>query len=199
MFVVVEGLDGTGKSTLARTLAMHMGAQLLRTPDESFADVRPLLDSQLSRSPRAHTQFYVSMVEYASAKTRHLLSMGIPVVMDRYWASTVAYDRVFRKSGLPFHALGAGLLTPSVTLFLEASRDVRQQRIQGRGDASAEDARGLDPEADRQLCQAYDAALVGHHTGEVIRIDVEGASPADVLRMAVNRIEADFALRDTLH
>ena len=56
MFIVIEGLDGTGKSTLARSLAQHLGAIHLRTPDESLASVRPILDAMLSETPSACAQ-----------------------------------------------------------------------------------------------------------------------------------------------
>lgn len=199
MFIVIEGLDGTGKSTLARSLAQHLGAIHLRTPDESLASVRPILDAMLSETPSAHTLFYWMMVQHAAEKARRLVSMGDHVVLDRYWGSTVAYDAVIRRSGLPFEQLVTGLFRPDLTLFLEASRVVRQARISARGGASAEDRRGLDPDVDAQLCSAYDAALAGPCVGQLVRLNVDGATPGDVLRTALNFVTADVALGRILH
>ena len=199
MFIAIEGLDGTGKSTLVSALARHLATEPLRTPDAAFAPVRLVADQHLSTSPRAHTLFYATMVQYASDAARQKASRGEHVIVDRYWSSTVAYDLVFRRSGLPFDALAEGLFRPDITIFLEASLDVRRRRIRGRGVTSPEDARGLDPDRDARLCAAYDLALVGPHVGELVRLNVEGATPADVLRMAVNHIDSDFALRETLH
>lgn len=199
MFIAIEGLDGTGKSTLVSALARHLATEPLRTPDAAFAPVRLVADQHLAGSPRAHTLFYATMVQFASDAARQKASRGEHVIVDRYWSSTVAYDLVFRHSGLPFDELAEGLFRPDITIFLEASLEVRRQRILGRGLTSPEDARGLDPDRDARLCAAYDRALVGPHVGELIRLDVEGASPGEVLRMALNHIDSDFALRETLH
>ena len=199
MFIAVEGLDGTGKSTLARRLAAHLGAELLRTPDAVFSEIRPLLDRTLAFSPRAYTLMYASMVQFASDQARWHAAEGRHVVVDRYWSSTLAYDAVFRHSDLPFDSLGDGLFRPDVTLFLEAPLSVRAARIAGRGAASAEDDRGLDPERDAGLQAAFNWALSGRHVGELIRLDVSDATPSEVLRMALNKVDHDIVLRETLH
>ncbi len=199
MFIAVEGLDGTGKSTLAVRLAAHLGAELLRTPDAAFSEVRPVLDRTLAFSPRAHTLMYASMVQFASDQARWHAANGRHVVVDRYWSSTLAYDAVFRHSDLPFDALGDGLFRPDVTLFLEAPLSVRAGRIAGRGLASAEDERGLDRELDARLQAAYDWALSGRHVGNLARVDVSGATPTEVLRMALSYVDHDIVLRETLH
>ncbi len=199
MFIAIEGLDGTGKSTLAENLARHLDAVLLRTPDKAFAEVRPVLDRGLSLSPRAHTLMYATMVQFASDKARALAASGRHVVVDRYWSSTLAYDAVFRDSRLPFAELASDLFRPDITLFLEAPLSVRDARIRMRGNASAEDARGLDPDVEALLCAAYDQVLTGPHVGELVRLDVEGATANDVFRMALAYIDHDIVLRETLH
>jgi thymidylate kinase len=44
MFIVIEGLDGTGKSTTAKTLAKALGGKFLTTPLDKFKAVRPELE-----------------------------------------------------------------------------------------------------------------------------------------------------------
>lgn len=195
MFIAVEGLDGTGKTTLAQHLAQHLDAPLLRTPDASFKLIRSTLDEGLLASPRAHTMMYAAMVQLASDKARMLSGAGRHVVIDRYWSSTVAYDSVFRRSRLPFGTLSRSLLRPDLTIFLEAPLAVREARIFSRGEATAEDRRGLDARKDARLCAAYGRALRGPHVGELVRLDVSGASPLEVLRVALGYVEP--ALRST--
>lgn len=199
MFIAVEGLDGTGKTTLAQYLAQQLDAELLRTPDASFKTIRPTLDEGLLGSPRAHTMMYAAMVQLASDKARMLNGAGRHVVIDRYWSSTIAYDSVFRRSGLPFDALSRSLMRPDLTIFLEAPLSVREARIFGRGEATAEDRRGLDARKDARLCAAYNRALRGRHVGELVRLDVSGATPLEVLRVALDHVEPALLSTARIH
>ena len=40
MFIVVEGLDGVGKSTFVKALSKAIGADELKTPSDKFNEIR---------------------------------------------------------------------------------------------------------------------------------------------------------------
>jgi dTMP kinase len=101
--VVLEGIDGCGKSTVSRTVADRLGdrAVLTREPTDSWIgravkegdakEVSPYTDALLFMADRAqHT------IEIAD-----LVRQGRLVVCDRYYHSTVAYQTAsLRRKGL---------------------------------------------------------------------------------------------------
>ena len=66
--LVLEGLDGSGKTTLARALADHLGAVPCTTPDPRLRAVRQVVDEALAADPLAGPLFYASTVLAASAQ-----------------------------------------------------------------------------------------------------------------------------------
>jgi dTMP kinase len=101
-FVVVEGIDGCGKSTASKAVASGVGprAVLTREPTDSWigkavrkgdsTEVSPYLDALLFMADRANHTLEIA---------EHLKN-GRIVVCDRYYHSTVAYQTAYlrRKS-----------------------------------------------------------------------------------------------------
>ena len=73
IFVVFEGLDGTGKSTCARLVAERLGAELLTTPSPEVRRYRDDLIECYAGSQEAAQLFYLSTVFAASDQIRGLL------------------------------------------------------------------------------------------------------------------------------
>jgi len=88
VFVAIEGLDGCGKSTVARLLARRIQAFYYPTPPPLYRKIRHAVDGSHSRVEHFH--FYVAALIRASREIEMLLEQG-PVVADRYLASTAAY------------------------------------------------------------------------------------------------------------
>ena len=144
-FVVVEGIDGCGKSTVAKTVVDRLGdrAVLTREPTDSWigravrdgedGDVSPYLDALLFMADRAqHTLEIADMVK-----------KGKLVVSDRYYHSTVAYQTAYlrrRSLGDQFDwLLDANTrisLHPDVTLVLTIDPEVALERVRSRGGRS---------------------------------------------------------------
>lgn len=106
LFVTLEGIDGAGKSTLARRLHRDLKAQgvdavLTKEPTDTWLGeaVRRAVAEGLD--PRVQTLLFLA------DRTRHVeeiqtwLSAGHVVVCDRYHDSTVAYQSVALRGRVP--------------------------------------------------------------------------------------------------
>lgn len=138
-FVVLEGVDGVGKSTLAQGLAARLGATLQSTPPAALASVRPEVDVLYAGFGAAQQLFYASSVAYASQRADELLAQGQSVVLDRYWASTRVYD-VFRPGCLDLRAIEPTLRAADLTIFVTCREEVRRLRLKRRGLTPADGA-----------------------------------------------------------
>jgi len=130
-FIALEGLDGSGKSTVAAAVAAHLGAALMTTPGELLRGVRPRILQGLT-SPVARQAFYLATVEQASQEVRGLLARGRSVVLDRYLLSTMVYA-IQRGAALRWPELERRLLPADVTVFLDLPLAVRRARLALRG------------------------------------------------------------------
>ena len=59
-FIVFEGVDGSGKTTVAKQLAQGIGASYVKTHGEEFQAVRRYIDQEAP--PEARLLFYLSSV-----------------------------------------------------------------------------------------------------------------------------------------
>lgn len=155
LFIVLEGLDRSGKSTAAAALTRHLQSQTAplempssshcvarRFPDRATAigqSINAYLQSSAASQvgaldPRvAHLLFSANRWE-AAQDIIHTLRCGTHVVCDRYAYSGVAFSAA---QGLPFDwckATDAGLPAPDLVLFLSVSPEVAE----GRGGFGAE-------------------------------------------------------------
>jgi dTMP kinase len=140
--IVLEGGEGTGKSTQAARLADRLGAVLTREPDGTATGVRIralLLDPALpDLDRRAETLlFLAARAQHVAEVIRPALRAGRDVVCDRFAGSMLAYQGDGR--GLDVDAL-AGLsawasddLAPDLVILLTVSPAVARARLVGRG------------------------------------------------------------------
>ena len=186
--VVLEGLDGCGKSTVARLLAERTGARLLRTPSQELAAVRAVVDAALDVDPLSRALFYAASVLAASDQARRSLASGRTVVMDRYWLSTLAYAEA---SGVRLRLpdVERRLVPATVTVFLQAPSAVRRARMAGR-DLSPHDRLSLEPGPARVLEAAY-LARAGHPlAGCFLILDAQTETPEALADRVLARLDA---------
>lgn len=124
LFESLEGLRGTGKSTIAPLLAQARGAVLVPTVPASFQALRQQVDRRTNVDARMC--FYLSALFTAADEIQHHLDAGTSVVVESYFARCLANHR----------ALGARLdvtlpanLPQPTTYQLTCVEDERQRRL----------------------------------------------------------------------
>jgi len=190
-FIVLEGVSGTGKSTLAKALAERLRATSLHTLPAPHTDWSPLVNRQLRALPQF--AFYLSGLLHAADAVRVARQVG-PVVADRYASSVVACHAAVHGVAVeevahliqPFRPY---LETPTRTFYLGCSEAALRERLAGKRDAKQDDldllavpgrlARLL---ADFQAVRATDPTAVA--------LDTDGRPPADLAAWILAHVEA---------
>jgi dTMP kinase len=145
-FIVVEGPDGVGKSTLASRLADRIratGRGVLEVREPGGTPVaeaarKTVLDPELGASPLAELFLILAArADLVAQVIRPALEAGKIVIGDRYELSTWAYQVEGRqlpsKPVQEANRLATGGLAPDLTLVLDAPSGVRQQRMADEG------------------------------------------------------------------
>ena len=187
--ITLEGLDGSGKTTLAAGLAAAFPAlTLLREPGGVVLAerVRALVtDPALAVDPRAEALLYAAArAQLVAERLMPLLARGSHVLLDRFVDSSLAYQGAGRGLGVEairaLNAFATGGLVPDVTLLLRLPAALGRSRQAAR---AAPDRLEREGEAFfAAVGTAYDA-LAAAEPQRFVVLDASG-SPATVLAQA---------------
>jgi dTMP kinase len=161
LFVTIEGIDRSGKSTQARRLAEALSddALLVREPGGTPAGerIRDLLkDPAIDLDPRAEALlFAAARAELVAAVIRPALDAGKVVISDRYLDSSLAYQGHARGLGEAEVRLvndwATGGLEPDLTVLLRIDPQAAAARA-GEADRFEDEGLGLQ----RRVADAYE-------------------------------------------
>lgn len=154
MFVVLEGGEGAGKTTLAQALRQRLEDEgyfvtLTREPGGTAVgeEVRQLLHLELT--PWAETfAFLTARAQLVAEVIRPALADGQVVICDRFAASTFAYQGFARGLDIwqlrAANAIATGNLEPDLTLYLDLPPEVGLVRKRGEEEAIRTGLEGLE-------------------------------------------------------
>ena len=179
IFIVFEGLDGSGKSTCAKRVAAELGAELMTTPSVALRAYRDDIISSFAGCQEAAQLFYLATVFAASARAERLLAAGRSVVLDRYFLSTQAYAG-FRGSTLDLDGLAHDLLPADITVILDVPLETRRQRLSARGTTQA-DRETMSSEANARLHRAHSERFGLPVVGQLLRVEGDQLTPTEVV------------------
>jgi len=197
VFVVLEGPEGAGKTTLAAALAARMrddGMDVVTVREPGGTPVAEALRSELLDGEReftAEAELLYMVTARADLVTRIIrpaLDAGKTVLSDRYELSTMAYQGagrgLAREQVAWVNAAATGGLTPDLTLVLDLDPSIGRQRQQAAG-------KGAD-RLEREDVQFHDRVAAEYlaATGPGVHHLRADASPEQVLSEAWGHLVA---------
>ena len=197
--ITIEGLDGAGKSTLARALAGEIQArghavELLREPGgvEVSERIRELVqDPSLRVSARTEALLYAAArAQLVDERVAPALAEAAVVVLDRFVDSSLAYQGAGRALGIEqvraINEFATAGLTPDRTLLLRISPAGGRARQRER--ALAQDRlEGEDEGFFEEIAAAYEE--IARAEPERVRVIDATGSPAEVLHASLAAVE----------
>lgn len=126
MLIVLEGLEGVGKTSLGQAAAALLDAEYVKTPPAQLNGVRAYIASL--DNPAVNFHFYFAGL---LAVQRQIGGDGL-VLCDRYLRSTIAYHDAGRSFETPLSGLDL-LAVPDLTVHVTCTAATRNERVAARG------------------------------------------------------------------
>jgi dTMP kinase len=140
MFIVLEGIDGCGKSTQARLLAKWLEEQglnvcLTSEPSGSRIGVfiREILSGKVDVDPRTLALLFTAdRFEHLRTEIKPALDENMIVVCERYYHSTIAYQSAQGVDKTWLQDMNRFVLEPDLVFFIDVRPELALDRKEGR-------------------------------------------------------------------
>ena len=142
-FIVIEGLDGSGKSTQIRHLAEFLraeGKQVIETfepTNEGIGkEIRIILKERRMIDPTEFQMLYVKdREEHVREVIKPALTQGKIILCDRYMVSTLAFGSIGGANLAKLRDANKEFPVPELTIFIDVAPEECMKRIGKRGEA----------------------------------------------------------------
>ncbi|MFE2555555.1 dTMP kinase [Streptomyces sp. NPDC059352] len=187
--IVLEGISGIGKSTLARILADRLEAPSLHTVPEPFIPWAPIVNEQIAALPQF--AFYLSGVLHSTDLIRGHLARR-PVVADRYISSVIAYHSAVHELDMnqvrgllgPFQPY---LVHPDHTFYLRCNDTTLHARMAVKKDRNKDDRDMLNvPGRLDRLRRNFDAVAAQDPTAVIV--DTDDRAPEELADLIISHV-----------
>ncbi|MDO5301098.1 MAG: dTMP kinase [Tissierellia bacterium] len=203
-FFVLEGSDGSGKSTVATGLYRELtarGHRVLKTREPGGSpigeEIRELLLNPQNSAMAPRTEALL----YAASRAQHVAQVILPaleegkvVLCERYIFSSIVYQGVGRNLGIEeifrLNQWATGALVPHLTLYLDTDNLKREERLKKRFLGEEPDRLELDGDFLERVHRGYGKVLeVFPHAMKIIDAT---QSPEAVLKQCVAALEKEL-------
>ncbi len=147
LFIALEGIDGSGKSTQTKLMEQSLIARGLKvyttfepTNGPIGSMIRSVLRGEMKMDDRAVAGLFVAdRLDHLLNEQDGILKKleeGYTVITDRYYFSSYAYHGAHMDMDwvIAANAMSASLLRPDVTLFIDVAPEVSMTRLQERNE-----------------------------------------------------------------
>ena len=142
MFIALEGIDGSGKSTQMKLLAARFtdaGFKVYTTfePTDSIIGsiIRDIMKGKMKADEKVIAGLFVAdrlnhLLEEENGIVKKLKE-GYVVITDRYYFSSYAYHGTHMDMEwvINANAMSAGILRPDINIFIDVSPEISMQRV----------------------------------------------------------------------
>ena len=160
-FLVLEGIDATGKTTVAKMIVEYLkahGVEPIHTREPGGTPAAEVLREKVLWGAGTGTDDWCHMTEallYIASRVQHTevlikpsLQAGKLVFCERYYDSTYAHQGGGRKIDVPtlkaLHELTIGDFKPDLIILLDGEPEVLRERMVNRGNLDRLEKEGID-------------------------------------------------------
>ncbi|EDP95981.1 dTMP kinase [Kordia algicida OT-1] len=142
IFIAIEGIDGSGKSTQAKNIAKRLeaeGHKVYLTFEPTDMRIGKMIRSILGGQEKADEKviaalFVADRLDHILHETNGILKKlaeGYTVITDRYYFSSYAYHGAHMDMDwvIQSNKMAADILKPTVNIFVDVSPEVAMKRI----------------------------------------------------------------------
>ena len=161
-FLVFEGLDGSGKSSLMVALERELQSKNIsfyRTREPGGTPLGDEIRNMILRKEGPAPVSRAELLLYEASRAQHVeqvirpkLASGVWVLCDLFTASSVAFQGggrdISENDVVTLNNFATGNLKPDLTILLDLSVEESRRRRQGRGAQNGEEEDRIESEAD---------------------------------------------------
>lgn len=189
VFIVIEGLDGSGKTTQAKLLAakLRQSHRAMYTQEPSKGKLGKFIRNRIlygeKRFPTTIEAllFAADRLEHVQNEVFPALTEGRVVVSDRYVYSSLAYQGSAGLSLEWIETINEHALKPDIALFIDVDPEAVQVRLKSRKSVME------NLETQRKVSEIYQKFI---EKGELTRID--GNKPKTVVAQEILKVATAF-------
>jgi len=130
-FVAIEGVDGVGKTTLARRLEKDFGYKYVYPVPSPYDLIRKQVEGL--GDIEARFWYYLAGNVTLQRELKQMIGLGTRVVLDRYIYSTMASHQAMGATVDCVELSKVPYMVPSLAILLTCAPEIRNIRIVSRG------------------------------------------------------------------